>query len=166
LETYFPLKSGELGPFFPGKIFCISQNHNFRVEIWRKFARQRETLGRPGARVPKPLRKRVANRSKKTLFATSAYVHAALLSELKTVTDRLALFCLFPFHALVRCRFCLSRGKEDEGASAPASQRSTDSSALQIIFSAPDLLLLLLLLLPRSSEVLSFFFFFFSVGSR
>lgn len=150
------MKSGDFGPFFPRKIFCISQNHNFRVEIWRKFARKRETLGRPGARVPKPLRKRVANRSKKTLFATSAYVHAALLSELKRVTDRLALFCIFPFHALVRCRFCLSRGKEDEGASEralkqasdrPILQHSRSPSALQIFF--------------FQGALKSFFFFFF-----
>jgi hypothetical protein len=45
--------------------------------------------------------------------------------------------------------------RRSERASATASQQSTDSSALEITFSAPDLLLFLLLL-PRSSEVLFF----------
>jgi hypothetical protein len=124
----------------------------------KQFARKRrETLGRPGDRVPKPLRKRVANRSKKTLFATSANVHAALLSELKRVT---ALhYSVFSPSALVRCRVCLSRGKEDEGASERSSKPAIDRFC-----SSPDLLVLVLLLLPSSSDVL--FFFSFLVGSR
>jgi hypothetical protein len=31
---FFPLKSGEFGPFFPLQILCIARNHIFQAKIW------------------------------------------------------------------------------------------------------------------------------------
>lgn len=40
---FFPFRFGKSGPNFPWKYLCIGWGHNFHLEIWKKFAKTKNT---------------------------------------------------------------------------------------------------------------------------
>lgn len=40
---FFPLRFGKFGPFFPWKYLCIGWSHTFHPEIWKIFAKIKNT---------------------------------------------------------------------------------------------------------------------------
>jgi hypothetical protein len=115
-----------------------------------------------GDRVPKTITKKGGKQKQKDAFCYLGIrpCHPFVGAQ---KGDRLALFCVFPFRARPLPRFASAEAKKteraSERASATASQRSTDSSALEITFSAADLLFLFFCCFQGALK--SFFLIFF-----
>lgn len=153
------MKSGEFGPFFPRKIFCISQNHIFSGRNLAKIRQEKRNAGSPGEPCSQTITKKGGKQMEKNAFCYLGIRPCRPFVGGQKGDRPPCIILSFLLPRSSAAAFASAEGKKTrQRASAPASQRSTDSSALQIIFSAPDLLLILLLL-PRSSEVLFFFFF-------